>query len=125
MASYGSLFKQAQNVSTFELIYIYNRDTEILYIYLYGAFSFVLLPGNVGLRKLSICLKFSFYLYSYFTFQNVFDELFNLFFFDVWGILWPSRGHHRLSCEKLRRAVFFRAPEAKCCVFSLLSAVFS
>ena len=44
---------------------------------------------------------------------------------DVWafyGLLLDSFGHHRLSCEKLSRSVFFRALEFKLlfvCIFFL------
>ena len=34
----------------------------------------------------------------------------NVFYLFLSG-LWPSKGHHRLSREKLRRTVFFRALE--------------
>ena len=43
--------------------------------------------------------------------------------FWCWGFLWPSLGHHRRSCEKLCRAVFFRALGIQRSLNSLLEAI--
>ena len=75
---------------------------------------------TVGLRKLYLSIYFVllFGLLLFFLKKIIwanFGKLFSFFIFEILqkscilGVLWPARGHHRLSRDKRRRTVFFRA----------------
>ena len=125
----------------FSLVFFLNPTVQSLFfkrkqrsnghIHVYGCFSFVLLPGFVGLRKLYVFKRLRWlYFYSLLFKQQMFAKKSSFTFFEncgilgVLGTLWPSRGHHRLSREKLRRTVFFRALQAGFWDFTFFFAVF-